>query len=371
MKTEIIKDSRQSPLFLISLTLIIILIIAVFILSATPPISTDALTHHLYVPKLWIQQGSVDPIPYISFSYYPMNLDLLYAIPLYFGNDIIPKYIHFSFALLTGWMIYNYISIRLTKAWGVFGALFFLSLPIIVKLSISAYVDLGLVAFSTASILLLFKWAESKKNYFLALSGLFCGVAAGTKYNGLICIFLLTLLTPIIYSRSKLDRSRTVTSGALFFMCLFLIATFISFSPWLIRNYKITGNPIYPLYHSLFQIDNNTNNSSLEKALNPIDFGSIFEKMTSRRSSTFTNRKVLYNETWWQTLLLPARFFFEGQDGNPRFFDGMLNPFLLLFMLFSFFHYRFQHQTRQELYLLFFYGWLFFFFHILPGIPSN
>ena len=134
--------------------LLLILIFAICFLAWVPPVSRDALTHHLVVPKLYLQHGGVYEIPSIVFSYYPMNLDLLYMIPLYFGNDIAPKYIHFLFALLTAVLIFYYLRKRLGNQWGLFGALFFLSLPLIVKLSITIYVDLGLIFFSTAAICL-------------------------------------------------------------------------------------------------------------------------------------------------------------------------------------------------------------------------
>ncbi|MBU2623293.1 MAG: hypothetical protein KKD92_13335, partial [Proteobacteria bacterium] len=74
-----------------------VLAVSVIILSSVPPVSRDALTHHLAVPKLYLNHGGMYEIPSVIFSYYPMNLDLLYLIPLYFGNDIVPKYIHFLF----------------------------------------------------------------------------------------------------------------------------------------------------------------------------------------------------------------------------------------------------------------------------------
>jgi len=81
--------------------LLALLVGTIIILSCVPPVSRDALTHHLAVPKLYLKHGGIYQIPSINFSYYPMNLDFLYLVPLYFGNDIIPKYIHFLFALLT------------------------------------------------------------------------------------------------------------------------------------------------------------------------------------------------------------------------------------------------------------------------------
>ena len=104
-----------------------ILIIAVGILCWVPPVSRDALTHHLAVPKLYMEHGGIHEIPSIPASYNPMNLDLLYLIPLYFGNDIIPKFIHLSFALLTAWLIFGYLKRRLNSVYALLGVIFFLS----------------------------------------------------------------------------------------------------------------------------------------------------------------------------------------------------------------------------------------------------
>jgi 4-amino-4-deoxy-L-arabinose transferase-like glycosyltransferase len=343
--------------------------IAVCILNTTPPTSRDALTHHLYVPKLWLQHGSFYEIRDITFSYYPMLLDLFYTIPLALGNDIIPKYIHFFFALFTAWLIFDYLRNRLNHIWGLIGSLFFLSLPIIVKLSITVYVDLGLIAFSTASLLMLFKWVDIKKLRYLLLAGIFCGLAASTKYNGLIIVFLLTLFTPLLFSRSTVGAKEHSSFRALGYGVFFLLISLLTFSPWMIKNYTWTGNPVYPLYNSIFQ---DLNSKSSKQTVTTQENGSnqktsIAKQLTSRTSSVFAQRKVLYHETWWQALLLPIRFFFEGQDDDPRYFDGKLNPFLLFLPFFAFFFFRYPRQIKIEIYCLFAFAWLSFFFAFFQG----
>jgi len=59
------------------LGLLAVLIVSIVILSCVPPVSKDALTHHLAVPKLYLNHGGIYEIPFMAFSYYPMNLDLL------------------------------------------------------------------------------------------------------------------------------------------------------------------------------------------------------------------------------------------------------------------------------------------------------
>ena len=131
--------------------LLAVLVTGIVVLASVPPVSRDALIHHLAIPKLYLKHGGIYEIPGARWSYYPMNLDLLYLIPLYFGNDIIPKYIHFAFALLTALLIFRYLKKRLAVIYALLGVMVFLSLPVIIKLSITAYVDLGLIFFSTAS----------------------------------------------------------------------------------------------------------------------------------------------------------------------------------------------------------------------------
>ncbi|MBW2094969.1 MAG: glycosyltransferase family 39 protein [Deltaproteobacteria bacterium] len=257
-------------------------------------------------------------IPSLSFSYFPMNLDLLYMIPLYFGNDIAPKLIHFTFALLTAWLVFGFLRSRTNTSYALLGVAFFLSIPIIVKLSITAYVDLGLLSFSTASLLLLIKWRENRFQIrYLVFSAIFCGLAMGTKYNGLITFFLLSLF--ILFLSGRVNRGephgimKTIVYG-----CVFLTVAGIIFSPWMIRDYVWTGNPIYPLYDQWFNPDH-----------------------VARKSiGLFTYRALVYHESWGEMLLLPIRIFFQGQDGNPQFFDGKLNPFLLVFSVLAFYQLR-------------------------------
>jgi len=353
--------------FILFLTLLLgVLIACITILAIVPPVSRDALTHHLFVPKLYIEHGSIYEIPNILFSYYPMNLDLLYMIPLYFGNDIIPKYIHLLFAVLTGWLIYGYLKNRISKVYGLLGTLFFLSIPIVVKLSTTVYVDLGLMFFTTASLLLLFRWLNSApKLRYLFFAGICCGVAAGVKYNGLITLFLLPLFIPVLYIRSNKNSSKKSSKG-LVFSLFFLLTALIAFSPWLIRNYTWTGNPVYPLHNSFFQ-QISTNQTVEQEETDQTNASTILKESTRNSTNVFVTRKILYHETWWQTLLLPIRFFFEGKDDNPQYFDGKLNPFLLLLPFFAFTRKSPTAHLQLEKATLLIFSILFFFFAFFQG----
>lgn len=327
---------ERSLLEVVLLILAAALILSVVILSLVPPTSRDELVHHLAVPKLYLKHGGMYEIPFMPFSYYPMNLDLLYLVPLYFGNDIIPKFIHFTFALLTAWLIFAYLKRRARMAYALFGGVLFLSIPIIVKLSITAYIDLGVLFFSFASLLLLLKWREKGfKRRFLILSGVMAGLAMGTKYNALITTALLTLFAPLLYAREgKGNFSRSALHGL-----FFLLVALLVFSPWMARNYAWKKNPVYPLYNSVFNPPEGLAASEGQGRKSAINSG----------LGVFVIREGIYQEKWWEIALVPVRIFFEGQDGSPKHFDGKLNPFLLLLPVFAFWRLREDHEeVRKE-----------------------
>ncbi|RJP75754.1 MAG: phospholipid carrier-dependent glycosyltransferase [Desulfobacteraceae bacterium] len=314
------------------LTCITAIVISVVVLSSVPPVSRDALTHHLVVPKLYLEHGGIYEIPSIKFSYYPMNIDLLYMVPLLWGNDIVPKYIHFLFALFTALLMYYYLKKRIGRLYGSLGALFFLSIPIIVRLSITVYVDLGLIFFSFASLIYMLEWGNQKFQFkFLFFSSLCCGLALGTKYNALILFALISLLIPVVYSRSAPASSAKVYTATKYSMFFILIALFF-FSPWMIRNYLWKKNPVYPLYHQFFSSD---------KVEKKEEHGDGSGKIQSKKQiGSFAIRRIIYQEAWWQTASIPVRIFFQGEDNNPKFFDGKLNPFLLMLPVFAFWGYK-------------------------------
>ena len=335
MKLCFAKDAAEGRLAFVLKTCLLLLIGCITLLSLVPPVSRDALVHHLNIPKLYLHYGKMAEFPSMSFSYFPMNLDLLYMIPLGFGNDIAPKFIHFSFALFTAWLIHGYLKPRTGRNYALIGALFFLSIPIIVKLSITVYVDLGLICFSTVALLLLFRWVETGFGFkFLIGSAVCCGLAMGTKYNGLIVWFLLTAFVPCIYSaRNQNLRHQFIKSIG--YGVLYLSVSLMVFSPWMIRNWDWKGNPIYPLYNSVF--------NPPKKA----DISPEQPKQPKAAKGLFTYRSIVYEETKWQMLLLPVRIFFEGEDGNGRYFDGKLNPFLLIFTVLAFIGTR-RSRKHQE-----------------------
>jgi hypothetical protein len=301
-----------------------------FILNLTPPISRDALIHHLAIPKLWLKHGGIYEIKWAGFSYYPMNVDLLYLIPLYLNMDFLAKFIHMSFGLGTALLIYLYLKKRFGNLAGALGVLIFLSTPIIVRLSTQAYVDLGLIFFTTGSILAVLRYREGgfQEWKWLMIAAALMGLALGTKYNALIAWFFLTAAIIFTYARKTKNQLQALQTGFVFFALSLLL-----FSPWLIKNWIWTGNPFFPLFKGFFSFGH----SPAQEGMYSVVSGSVSRGI-------FQTREMLYGESFWQSLLIPLRYFFQGQDNSRQYFDGVLNPMLIVLPLFAFMKKDFQHD---------------------------
>ncbi len=310
----------------------------------TPPIDRDGLIHHLAIPKLWIQHGGFYETPWADFSYYPMTINLLYLIPLVFKNDILPKMIHMLFGMGTGFLVFLYLKKRFDSRWGLLGFFIFISTPIIIWLSTSAYIDLGMTFFSTASVLALIKWRDGsyENTKWLLISACCMGVAVGSKYNALIAWFITNLLLTVIYVRDTDRQMSAVKYAAIFFLVTAAVA-----SPWYIKNYILRENPFYPLFNSFFM------------ALHSPDQATAIIGRQMERSpgkiGFFQFRAHLYGESFWETLFIPIRMFFQGEDNSYQYFQGRLNPVLIVFLPFILLNRR--HGKDK----LLFFGFSFFF----------
>lgn len=295
------------PAAVILSVLILVCVIWALMLDLLPPMEKDSLIHHLAIPKIWLKSGILNEIPWSSFSYYPMNLELLYLLPLSLEADWAAKLIHYFFGLLTALLIFTHLTRKIGVNWGLLGVLIFLSTPIILRLSVSAYVDLGLCFFITLAWVTLAWWAESGKTGWFFVSAIALGLALGTKYNGLFGLIILPPAAVAIRNRDGDGFFRSISWGVVYAAVALAV-----FSPWLVKNFIFTGNPIYPLFNAFFGLDR----------LVPEGTESI---------GVLAARKHLYGESLASILLVPLRVFFSGVDHDPRFFSGVLNPILIIF----------------------------------------
>ncbi len=215
----------------------------------------DVLEYHLQLPKEYLDAGGISYVPHNVYANFPANVEMQYLLAMIVhGNtpDIgtVANMIHLMLAVLAvcaAWVAGREWSPQA----GVIGAVAMATVGWLPYLSGLAYVENGMLFFgvlATAALLQAFKRqtdTTGSHRRWLALAGVMAGFACGCKYTALPMIaFPLGLSALMLRGRSVTGR---IADGLLFGM-----ATMVTFSPWLIKNQVMTGNPVFPLMNTVF-----------------------------------------------------------------------------------------------------------------------
>ena len=305
---ERVKKFRPTPLYseLVIILLTFVFVVLTFLNTLTPPISRDALIHHLAIPKWYIKHHGIVDIPFSMPSYYPPLMEMLYSIAILISSDILAKLIHFFFYV--GSLLFTYALGRLllTRFASLFAVLLFGSLPVVCQVSSTAYADLGLTFFTLGGFFALFRWSQTRNKGWFCLGALMTGWAVGCKYNGLIVIFSFLMGIILVLSDWEVPL-KSLVKNILVFLLVILTVNIL----WLARNYWFSGNPVYPLANSI-----------IGKPWLP----------HQPKFSQYQIRKMLFGETLWDQILLPWNLSIKTKSRGRHELDGVISPIFLIFL---------------------------------------
>ena len=227
-----------------------------------PETEFDALNHHLGTVRLFLTAKRIGQTPSMAWAAHPLLVEMLYAFAWLVGDQLLAKLVHFGLGFLTAAACYLFCRHYLSRAAGWLSAAVFLGSPIVLYLMQAAYIDLGLAFFGFLSTWSFYNWLRSSHRGWLVLSALLGGLCLGTKYFGAVVPLSLAgyLIWTFVRNRSrgvaqvssegdKGDAARSlpdVPSGALIHLVAFVAITFLLFSPWLVKNFLLFGNPVAP-----------------------------------------------------------------------------------------------------------------------------
>ena len=216
----------------------------------------------------------------------------------------------------------------------------FCNIPLVGFLSTTAYIDLGVTLYGFLALLGWVNWFYSGRREDLLVSAIFTGLAMGTKYPAILFSFL-PLLLGVVLKASLIDKVRwpgTLKRAFIFFLVAVGIA-----SPWFIKNFIYTGNPVYPLFYNL---------------LGGRDWSALnASRFMGQHSTSFGN--------WRETFLLPLTI-----SGSKD-----IGPLFIIFVPLMIFFRRFEGHIKLLLVYggLYFLLWTFFthrdYRFLLPAFP--
>lgn len=291
---------------------LLILIITAFLLTFTPEIGRDALSYHLAVPKKYLVNHGIFFIPGNIYANFPLHTELIFLVGLFLQGDILAKTINFAvfIHILFGMWVHAQARSRVNE-FPFLSLLIFSMIPSVFVASQMAYIDLFVVLYIYCAMILYLRWLDNeKKSEWLLLIAVFTGLAMASKYTALII--------PVIGSFGLLWAYRTHKYAYPAFRTLFtyLTISFLVASPYYIKNWYLTGNPLYPFFYGVFG-------------------GRGWDAEQARLFDSLLIEYMGMGRRLVDYFLLPWNVSMHAQFDSIRF-DGIIGPLFLLMLPFLF-----------------------------------
>jgi len=218
----------------------------------------DGLVYHLTIPKAYLRDGRIHFLPWLSHSNFPFTLEMLYLLGLMLHGQAVAKLFHFGCGWLTALAIYAFCRRWYSPRAGWLGAAIFISVPVVAWELRCAYNELAFALLAFLSIYALGRRREGERSEpisdssqgngggWLWLSALMCGMALGTKMLAA-AVLLFGVVALVWASVRGPARGRALTRAVVFALIALAVA-----SPWYVKSYLWTGNPVYPFFYEVF-----------------------------------------------------------------------------------------------------------------------
>ena len=218
-------------------------------LAPSADIDYDGLVYHLTLPKVYIHDGRIHAIPWLSHSNFPFTLEMLYMLGLLFQGQSLAKLFHFGCGWLAVLAVFGFSRWAWGKRAGWLAAAVFAAIPLVAWEMVSAYNELAFALYAFLAIFAFSKWSvgrsEGAGNSWLWVAAIMCGFAMGSKTLAGIVLAFGALA---ILARERGRRREGLLVPLIGFVA---IAAAVA-SPWYIKSYLWTGNPVYPFAYGIF-----------------------------------------------------------------------------------------------------------------------
>jgi len=233
------RSAPPLPKVFVILALVIGCLAAINALS--PAWDYDGLMYHLVGPKQFLAAGRIYPNPDNWYVNGPFAVEMLFTYGLAWGDDVFPKLLHLSTAVLLVLATYSAGKRWLGERGGWLSAAILMGVVTLPIWSSFAYIDMAWSMFEFLALFATLEWAHEGQSRLLILAGILIGLAMGSKYLGLMGWAVLGSLVFLVDLRT--GWRNLLADG----LRLCLPAVIVA-SPWYLKNWAWFGNPVYPLY---------------------------------------------------------------------------------------------------------------------------
>jgi len=199
----------------------------------------DAVSYHLAAPKVYLEHQRIVYLPTDHHSNFPFTMQMLFLLGLMFDGFALANLIHFATAVLTAAAILVIAHKRLGHENGWVAAAVFATCPMAVWEAGAAYVELGFALFVLTAVGALIEFRITRETRWFVLASLLIGFALSVKTLALIPLAIMIGL--LVLWRIPVRR-----------FALFLLLAAAIGSPFYLKSWVVTGNPVYPFGYRLF-----------------------------------------------------------------------------------------------------------------------
>ncbi len=218
-----------------------------FLVCFLPEISNDSLCYQINLPKIFAAEGSFTPLQYDFNSYYTMLMNYIYTVGMLFNSVALAKLFHWITGIFSSLALMFVIhSETKEKDIALFlGTLFWLT-PALINIVAATYIDASLTLYTLLGFYLFLRARQIQSLNLYFVSGLLFGFAISTKLLALLSTFAVGLLFLVDFIKIN-DKKFILRAFGVFAFALTLTCIY-----WFIRNWILTGNPVFPYLGNLF-----------------------------------------------------------------------------------------------------------------------
>lgn len=221
-------------------------VLLLFLEGLLPIWDYDALLYHLEVPRQFLYRGGFYFDPEVLRSAYPYLGEMLFLVGIAFNLDSLAKLIHLMYAILFVLSSFTFSRRFFGTEHAYTAAGILLGAPAFWMWATWAGIDFAWAAYEFWSVYVVSLWLlGDKKNSrrWLILAGMMSGLAASTKYLSIPSVLVVAGLI----AWKSIQDSEQPAKEAFSNLLAFGLTSVLVASPWYIKNWIWTGNPVYPL----------------------------------------------------------------------------------------------------------------------------
>ncbi len=220
----------------------------VFGSSLAPELSFDALNVHLPYARDSAASRRLLFEPNNWSSMMPALPLMAYVTGFLFSGVTLAKLFNALCYLACGGVTFLFARTWWGPLQGMAAALLVWSCPVLLYEGTTAMIDIPLTLYSGLAVFSLLHWTLTAEEKYLWFSAASLGLALGCKYQAAFWALPFTL---VVFWHARRARGFSFGVSLQHLLRYGLIAALL-FSPWMIRAWYLTGNPVFPLANRVF-----------------------------------------------------------------------------------------------------------------------